>query len=156
MATQPGSKNPNWKGGRTIASNGYVLVKRREHPAADCRGYVYEHRFVAEEMLGRPLLPSEQVHHRNGVKTDNRPENLEVVSSIAEHRVLHRKSNKLLRMPGETNPEIACACGCGAALLRFDASGRSRRFVSGHNPRRHAPSAGRLLDGREHNGMPSR
>ena len=129
----PGEKNPNWKGGRSIASNGYVLVKRRDHPAADTCGYVYEHRLVAEETLGRPLLPGEIVHHRNGVKSDNQPENLEVVASIAHHRAEHRTTTKRKREPGEPNLRIACACGCGETLKQFDSSGRSRRFVTGHN-----------------------
>lgn len=48
------------------------------HPRADQGNYVFEHVLVMEQMLGRYLLPGENVHHRNGVKDDNRPENLEL------------------------------------------------------------------------------
>lgn len=130
---QVGEKNHQWKGGRTTASNGYVLVKRPGHPSADSRGYVYEHRLVAEQTLGRPLTATEIVHHRNGTRADNRPENLEVCNTVAEHRYRHRRKPSLRRTPGESNPSVTCACGCGETFTKFDSWGRPRRYVTGHN-----------------------
>jgi hypothetical protein len=57
---------------------GYVRVCFPEHPNAHKGGYVGEHTMVMSEMLGRPLYPDERVHHKNNIKTDNRPENLEL------------------------------------------------------------------------------
>jgi hypothetical protein len=124
----------NWKGGRSIASNGYVLLYvGKDHHLADVRGYAYEHRLVAEQKIGRRLMRGEIPHHINGVKTDNSPENIEVVESQFAHRVRHRTKEQGLQMPHETNLLVACECGCGEMFAKFDNSGRPRRFIPGHN-----------------------
>jgi hypothetical protein len=76
--TESGTSNSNWRGGRTRHMRGYVMVWAPEHPRAGKGSYVFEHVLVMEEMLGRHLGPGENVHHRNGVRDDNRPENLEL------------------------------------------------------------------------------
>ena len=129
-----GPENGNWKGGRSVASNGYVLIRvGRDHHLADVRGYAYEHRLVAEEMLGRRLQPGEVVHHRDHDKQNNSPENLEVCPSIGHH-LHHQHGSGAKRAPGEPNPRVLCACGCGTAFSRYDDSGRQRAFAPGHNP----------------------
>jgi HNH endonuclease len=79
-----GPNNPRWKGGRTHV-NGYVLVQAPDHPRVDHRGYVREHILVWEEAHGTLLPDGWHVHHKNGVKDDNRPENLEAMTH-GEHR----------------------------------------------------------------------
>jgi hypothetical protein len=73
-----GPSNGNWKGGRTVHKAGYIMVQCPGHPRGGKSAYVFEHIIVMEQILGRFLLPNETVHHRNGVKDDNRPENLEL------------------------------------------------------------------------------
>lgn len=70
------------QGIRQITAGGYVrLYVGRDHPGATKTGHIFEHRKVMQEILGRPLVEDENVHHVNGVRDDNRPENLELWSS---------------------------------------------------------------------------
>lgn len=68
-------KNSSWKGGRSKSITGYVSIYIGNGK------YIFEHRLVMERHLKRKLEIWEQVHHRNGVKDDNRLENLEIVLS---------------------------------------------------------------------------
>ncbi|MFA5377638.1 MAG: HNH endonuclease [Dehalococcoidia bacterium] len=82
-------RNPNWKGGRAKHSAGYIKILIPNHPHACSRGYVLEHRLVMEAHLGRTLLPTEIVHHINGMPGDNRIENLMLFHGVGEHVSYH-------------------------------------------------------------------
>lgn len=69
-----------WKGGRYYRG-GYLMIKDSDHPNADGKGYVAEHVKVMSQHLGRPLVKGENVHHKNGVRDDNRLKNLEIWST---------------------------------------------------------------------------
>lgn len=74
-----GEKNPRYNGYRTPDKDGYIYVRAPNHPFADSRGYIREHRLVLEKKLGRYLTKDEVAHHINGLKDDNRPENIELM-----------------------------------------------------------------------------
>ena len=81
MKGHRGEQASHWQGGKIrLSATGYVLSYCPDHPFAMNGRYVYEHRLVMERFLGRYLMTDEQVHHRNGVKDDNRLENLQIVS----------------------------------------------------------------------------
>jgi len=91
-----GPNHPRWNGGKLLLSNGYVAVRvAHDHPHAwgpktGLFRYAYEHILVMEKHVGRPILTSEIVHHKNGDKTDNRPDNLELMTR-SEHNAEHNK-----------------------------------------------------------------
>lgn len=65
-------------GTRKTTSLGYVRIKTHDDPRSPNAGWPLEHRLVMEQQVGRPLRDDENVHHINGVRDDNRPENLEL------------------------------------------------------------------------------
>lgn len=81
-----GDKHFNWNGGRRVDKDGYIEVYSPNHPHARSSGYILEHRLVMERCLGRHLIPTEVVHHKNDDVRDNRLENLHLYPSNAEHK----------------------------------------------------------------------
>ncbi len=87
---QNGPKNPKWRGGITLHTKGYKYEYAPDHPAAS-NGYVLQHRLIAEKKLGRHLRPEEVVHHKDGNKANNHPDNVEVFAGPGEHSAHHWK-----------------------------------------------------------------
>ena len=82
MAIKFGPLNPNWGDGtRMTKKDGYRLILNKAHPRQTKSGYIPEHILIMEQHLGRFLFPAETVHHKNGVKDDNRLDNLELWAS---------------------------------------------------------------------------
>ncbi len=88
-----GDKSKNWKGGRGIDGNGYIWIKIDKRLPSGGFARKPEHVIVMEKYLGRILLEKETVHHKNGIRDDNRIENLELWSS--SHPAGQRIDDKL-------------------------------------------------------------
>lgn len=91
-----GAGHPDWKGGRLVDKDGYILIYCPNHPYTrkPRKKYVLEHRLVMEHHLKRYLKPSEVVHHHNKNKADNQIENLGLFSKNAEH-LKHELTGKI-------------------------------------------------------------
>jgi hypothetical protein len=80
-----GKNHPTWKGGRFRHTEGYILIYSPHHPFRNKQGYVFEHRLAMEKKLGRYLKPTEQLHHINHLRDDNRIQNLILFKNASEH-----------------------------------------------------------------------
>lgn len=89
---QRGKNNPVWNGGIN-RSLGYVQILKPDHPNANKKGYVFEHRLVMSNKLGRALSGDEIVHHINQNINDNAVENLEL-HTRSSHMLLHSRLRK--------------------------------------------------------------
>ena len=99
--------HPDWK--RVSKTAGYPIIFCPDHPKAWKIGYVYLHRIIAEIKIGRLLLGTEVVHHKNEIKTDFSWENIEVVASASEHTKKHIKPPKMI---------VANCKHCGCVFTR--------------------------------------
>ena len=113
-----GTLHPAFKGERRVY-HGYVFVYKPDHPMANTKGRVPEHRLVMAEHLGRTLLPTEHIHHRNGITTDNRIENL-VLLSGSEHSREHDGFNRYrATLTPEEARELRRRAGIKGAEVRW-------------------------------------
>jgi hypothetical protein len=126
---------------------GYIIIKFPEHPHAKPNGYIYEHRLVMEVFIGRFLEKDEHVHHINGIRSDNRIENLSLknkIEHLKEHAAKLSKEEiemRTLRLKvaagNRKKPRQwrLCSCGCGIRFMTPDSKGRDKSYIQGHNNR---------------------
>ena len=80
---QRGEESISWRGGSCYTKSGYVIRYCKDHPRVihSKSKYIYDHILVMENAIGRHLTNKETVHHKNGIRDDNRIENLELWAS---------------------------------------------------------------------------
>lgn len=94
--------SPAWKGGRTKTVDGYVNIylslDSPFFPMTDCTGHIREHRLIIAKQIGRCLSDIEVVHHLNGIKDDNRIENLVLSTNNKHQQVIPDFKNEIRRL----------------------------------------------------------
>lgn len=95
-----------------ITKDGYRILSNKNHPNARSNGRIFEHVLVMSEIIGRPLRDNENVHHRNGNRSDNTPENLELwsTSQPAGQRI-EDKLAWAIELLNDYRPELLCSEG---------------------------------------------
>lgn len=112
--------------GKRHVSGGYVVVHRPDHPMSDKAGKLLEHRLIMSEHLGRLLEAHEVVHHKDGSRSNNAIENLELLQSHKEHAAVHAKESELYQL--HKKGLLRCsACRIIKPFAAFD-EGKTMRY----------------------------
>ncbi|HUU57262.1 MAG TPA: HNH endonuclease [bacterium] len=90
---KPRKVAPGEFGARYINGDGYVRLYAPWHPSANAQGWLLEHRYVMEQIIGRPLRPEEVVHHNDRDRVNNAPENLTLYENEAAHAAFHAQTD---------------------------------------------------------------
>lgn len=83
-----GDRAYHWTGGK-VKSDRYIRIYSPNHPYHRKDKYVYEHRLIVEEDIGRYLEPQEEIHHIDGDKHNNSLDNLILFPNRSEHIKFH-------------------------------------------------------------------
>lgn len=116
--SRTGSRSSGWKGGRAQGDRGSWLVFFPDHPCARTNGYIYEHRWIAENALGRIFRNTAPVHHIDGNPSNNANSNLVICDSESYHRLLHARG-RIQKLGGNPNTDKICS-GCKAVKRKTE------------------------------------
>lgn len=128
----------------------YEYILDKSHPRANADGAVYTHMIVAEQKLGRHLLPEEVVHHRDFNKLNNDPDNLMIFASNGDHSRFHMTNCNEDML--ELNENWAYVCkeqkhyciDCGIEITRYGE--RCKECSRKHSRKVERPTPNELFD----------